>query len=99
MSDPEAAIDAVVDQNASLAYARDIERRKLDWVIEAFVDVEGFADCWGRHDPERWSNLVERMTAADMLDGPVDADDLWTNAYLDAEASVLGGFAERVRAD
>lgn len=98
LEDPAAAIDAVVDQNASLEYARDVERRKLDRMIDDFVDVDRFESAWGRHDPDRWESLVDRMTDAGMLDGPVEADDCWTDAYLDPDRSALGRFANRVHA-
>lgn len=95
VEDPEAAIDAVVDQNASLEYARDIERRKLDRMIETFVEFDRFESCWGRHDPDRWRELIDRLSAAGMLDGPVDPTDLWTDAYLDPDVPALGGFVSR----
>ncbi|MFB6102747.1 MAG: ABC transporter substrate-binding protein [Haloplanus sp.] len=93
---PTAAIDAVVKQNASLEYARDIERRKFDRMVTSFVDAERFEACWGHHGPEQWHNLIDRMTAANMLDGVVDADDCYTNAYLDPDRPALGSFAARI---
>jgi NitT/TauT family transport system substrate-binding protein len=98
IEDPEAAIDAVVAQNASLEYARDIERAKFDRMVESFVDVDRFEECWGAHDPDRWRNLIDRLTAANMLDDDVAAADCWTDAYLDPERPALGEFAERVAA-
>ncbi|MFB6196478.1 MAG: ABC transporter substrate-binding protein [Haloplanus sp.] len=96
IEEPEAAIDAVVDQNASLEYARDIERRKFDRMVSQLILYEKFEECWGRHDAEQWETLVDLMTEADMLDGRVEASDLWTDAYLDADVPVLGEFTERV---
>lgn len=98
IDDPEAAIDTVVDQNASLEYAREIERRKLDRMIEGFIELDRFESCWGRHDPGRWASPVDRLSDAGMLDGAANADALWTDAYLDPNRPALGEFVDRAPA-
>ena len=94
VADPEAAIDAVVDRNADLAYTREIERRKLDWMLEEFIEYDTFEPGWGTHDAERWAELVDRMAEMNALQNPVDADALWTDEYLD-DSDAITGFLDR----
>ena len=95
VADPAAAIDAVVDRNAELEYTREIERRKLDWMLDRFVEYDVFAERWGEHDADRWAGLVDRMDEMNALRDPVDPDALWTNEYLDGDAEAITEFTER----
>lgn len=95
VADPAAAIDAVIDRNAELEYTRDIERRKLDWMLEKFIDYEQFSDRWGEHDADRWAELVDRMSKMNALRDEVDPESLWTNDYLDADAPAISAFLDR----
>jgi NitT/TauT family transport system substrate-binding protein len=88
VADPTAAIDAVVDRNADLAYTREIERRKLDWMLDRFVEYDTFAERWGTHDGDRWAELVDRMAEMNALQNPVDAESVWTDEYLDDSPAI-----------
>ncbi|MBP1987406.1 ABC transporter substrate-binding protein [Halolamina salifodinae] len=94
VADPGAAIDAVVERNADLEYTREIERRKLDWMLDEFVDYSAFSDRWGEHDAERWAELVERMSEMNALAEAVDPESLWTEEYLD-DSPAITGFLDR----
>ncbi len=96
-ADPEAAIDALVARNATLERDRAIERVKFETASENLQFTEHVSRAgWGNHDAARWDTLGETLAETDLLEGPVDPDAVWTNEYLDAEASAIAEFADRI---
>lgn len=98
-TDPDAAVDALVARNATLEYSRDVEREKFlaaarDLQFTPHVREAG----WGHHDPRRWRRLAETLADSDLLEGPVDPDETWTNEYL-PETPVVTDYATRIGRD
>lgn len=100
-NDPDAAIHALVERNATLERRRGIETEKFLTAAEKlqFSDHVRTAG-WGAHDGSRWERLGQFLTETDFLDGAVDVDEVWTNEYLDTGASHLRDYASHIgRAD
>lgn len=96
-NDPGAAVDALVARNATLERGREIERRKFETAAGELQFTEHVRESgWGHHDGERWRTLANTLAETDLLDGPVDPDEAWTDEYLDREAAAIGRYAERI---
>ncbi|WP_254538212.1 ABC transporter substrate-binding protein [Halomarina litorea] len=96
-NDPEAAIDALVERNATLERRREIATRKFE---AAATDLQ-YTDHvrragWGAHEPDRWRRLAGMLAETDLLDGGVAPNALWTNDYLDDDAPEIGDYAARI---
>ncbi|MFD1563455.1 ABC transporter substrate-binding protein [Haloarchaeobius amylolyticus] len=96
--DPERAIDALVDRNATLERSRAIERLKFetaahDLQFTPFVRANG----WGAQDPARWRRLGETLSETALLEGPIDSDAAWTDAFRPADEPIVDEYADRVR--
>ncbi|MFB6165701.1 MAG: ABC transporter substrate-binding protein [Haloarculaceae archaeon] len=99
-AEPAAAIDALVARNATLERTREIEREKFDVAADSLQFTDHVrAAGWGHHDPDRWVTLGEALAETDLLSGPVDPADAWTNAHLDADARDIGEYAARIGRD
>ncbi|WP_246998780.1 ABC transporter substrate-binding protein [Halosolutus gelatinilyticus] len=95
--DPEAAIDVLVERNATLERRRPVERRKFE---TAATDLQ-FTDAvrrrgWGTHDGDRWRTLGRTLSETDLLEGDVDPKAVWTNDFVDRDAEVIRDYAGRV---
>ncbi|MHC3439463.1 ABC transporter substrate-binding protein [Natrialbaceae archaeon A-gly3] len=95
--DPESAVDALIERNATLERNRPVERRKFEVAVEdlQFTDHVRAAG-WGNHDGERWRRLGRTLAETDLLEGPADPDAAWTNEFLDSDAEVVREYATRV---
>ncbi|GAB7017219.1 ABC transporter substrate-binding protein [Halostagnicola bangensis] len=99
-TDPAAAIDALVSRNATLERRREIEREKFETASRSLQLTDQLRTTgWGTHDPERWHRLEAALAETDLLEGPVEPDDAWTNEYLDSDATVLTEYADRISGD
>jgi NitT/TauT family transport system substrate-binding protein len=95
--DPAAAVEALVERNATLERRREIERRKFEAAARDLQFTDHLREAgWGHHDGERWRRLAATLSETDLLDGDIDPDDVWTNDYLDADAPIVREYAERV---
>lgn len=95
--DPDAAIDALIARNATLERRRPLETRKFEAATEDLQFAESLAtDGWGANDADRWRRLASMLAETDLLDGDTDPDGLWTNEFLDGDASVIRRYAERI---
>ena len=95
-ADPDAAVDALVERNATLERRREIETAKFlaaarDLQVSEHVRREG----WGAHDGARWRNLAATLAETDLLSGDVDPDAAWTNDHV-PDAPVVRGYADHV---
>lgn len=98
-NDPDGAIDTLVARNATLERTREIECRKFEVAAENLQWTDHVREAgWGHHDGERWRTLRRTLGKTGLLDGPVDADEVWTNEYLDGDADVIRTYAERADA-
>ena len=95
--DPEAAIDALVERNATLERRREIETRKFEAAATGLQFTEHVReDGWGAHQAERWRRLGSMLSETDLLDGTIDPDSIWTNDYLDDEAGVIRDYVAQI---
>ena len=95
--DPEAAIDALVARNATLERDREIERIKFETAAEKLQFTEHVREAgWGNHDATRWETLENTLAETDLLESAVDARTVWTNEYLDTDASAIREYADAI---
>ena len=95
--DPDAAVDALIERNATLERRRWIETRKFEAAANDLQLTEHVReDGWGAHRAERWRRLGSMLSETDLLDGSIDPDSVWTNAFLDREAEIVRGYADRI---
>ncbi|ELY92469.1 ABC transporter substrate-binding protein [Natrialba taiwanensis] len=96
-TDPGAAIDVLVERNATLERNRPVEQRKFETAATdlQFTDRTR-AEGWGVHEGERWRTLGRTLAETDLLEGEIDPDAVWTNEFIDADDEVIGNYAERV---
>lgn len=95
--DPEAAIDALIERNATLERRREIERQKFLVAARELQIVDHVQSAgWGHHDGDRWATLAATLDETDLLSGEIDPDTVWTNDYL-PETRVVTEYATRVR--
>jgi len=96
-NDPGAAIDALVARNATLERRRDIERLKFETAARDLQFTDRVRrDGWGHQAAGRWTTLGETLAETDLLSGPVDPEEAWTNGFLDADDEAIGGYADRI---
>ncbi len=96
-NDSEAAIDALVARNATLERRRDIEQLKFETAAERLQFTEHVRRAgWGNHDGERWRRLGGMLAETELLEGAIEPDDAWTNAFLDTDAGAIRDYAERI---
>jgi NitT/TauT family transport system substrate-binding protein len=96
-NDPEAAIDALVDRNATLERRRDIEATKFQAAAEGLQYNDHVREVgWGVHQPERWQRLADLLAETDLLEGSVDPDAVWTNEYIDADSPTIRDYAAHI---
>ncbi len=96
-NDPEAAIDALVERNATLERRREIETRKFEAAARDLQYTDHVRRAgWGAHDRDRWRRLAGMLEETDLLDGEVAPDEVWTNDYLDTDAAVVHDYAARI---
>ncbi|WP_254538197.1 ABC transporter substrate-binding protein [Halomarina litorea] len=96
-NNPEAATDHLVEAVPALSESRDRQRDKWElmsreFVLSGAVREQGWG--WSQSDP--WATMHETLTGADSLGGEVDPASVWTNDYLDLEATYVGSYAEQV---
>jgi NitT/TauT family transport system substrate-binding protein len=95
-NDPGEAIDALVARNATLERRREIERLKFETAAERLQFTEHVRRAgWGNHDGERWRRLGGMLAETELLEGAIEPDDAWTNAFLDTDANAIRGYADR----
>ena len=95
--DSEAAIDALVARNATLERDRGIERIKFETAAEKLQFTEHVREAgWGNHDATRWETLENTLAETDLLESAVDARTVWTNEYLDTDASAIREYADAI---
>ncbi|MFC4550415.1 MULTISPECIES: ABC transporter substrate-binding protein [Halorussus] len=98
-NEPDEAVDALVARNATLERTRDVERRKFGVAADELQWTDHVREAgWGNHDAERWRTLAGTLSETDLLDGPVDPDETWTNEYLDRDADAIRVYAEQTDA-
>jgi NitT/TauT family transport system substrate-binding protein len=93
----EAAIDALVSANESLAESRDQQREKWVQLADAHLMSETVDEHgWGWSEPNPWQVTADALRDSDQLGGDVDPQSVWTNDYLDTDEPAIGGYADRV---
>ncbi|WP_306061441.1 ABC transporter substrate-binding protein [Natronococcus wangiae] len=95
--EPGAAVDALLSRNATLERRREIEQEKFETAARDLQFTPHVKEAgWGNHDGDRWRRLGETLSETNLLDGEIDPDAVWTNDYLDSEASIVREYSERV---
>lgn len=77
ISDPDAAFEICKEYVEGLEENEEIQRA----VLEASLDYWR-GEPLGRSNPEAWKNAVEVMERANLLEGAVDPEQAFTNAFL-----------------
>ncbi|MES3516355.1 MAG: ABC transporter substrate-binding protein [Natronomonas sp.] len=96
-NDPEAAIDALIERNATLERRRAIETEKFLAAAEGLQYTDHVAEAgWGVHEHDRWQRLADLLAETDLLDGEVEPSELWTNDYIDRDAPEIRDYATRI---
>jgi NitT/TauT family transport system substrate-binding protein len=96
-NDPEAAIDALVARNATLERQRAIETLKFETAANDLQFTEHVRTAgWGNHDRERWDTLGETLSETELLDGRIETDEIWTNAFLDVDSEPIRTYSDRI---
>ncbi|MFD1514166.1 ABC transporter substrate-binding protein [Halomarina rubra] len=96
-SNVEAAIDALISANESLAESRDQQRQKWLQLADAHVMSETVQEQgWGWSESDPWQVTADALRNNDQLGGDVDPQSVWTNEYLDTEAPAIGEYAAHV---
>lgn len=96
-NDPEAALDALVDRNATLERRSEIELAKFRAAASGLQYTDHVREAgWGVHQVDRWRRLGELLAETDLLNGSVDPDDAWTNTYIDRDAPPIREYVTRI---
>lgn len=97
--DPDAAVAALVERNATLERRREIETEKFlaaarDLQLTDHVRKAG----WGHHDGQRWRTLARTLAETDLLSGDINPDAAWTNEHL-PDTALVREYAARITED
>lgn len=85
-NDPDAAIDALIERNATLERQRTIETMKFEAATTDLQLTEHVRTAgWGNHDRERWETLGNILSETELLDTEITTDEAWTNEFFDDE--------------
>jgi NitT/TauT family transport system substrate-binding protein len=96
-NDPDAAIEALVERNATLERRREIETQKFRVAADSLQRADPLRNTgWGRHDGNRWRRLGELLVETDLLDGEIDPQSVWTNDFLDEEAGAIRNYTDHI---
>lgn len=94
---PAAATDELVEAVPALAESRGRQRDKWGLMREGFVLSDAVREHgWGWSEPAPWRTLHDLLGETDALGGGVDPAAVWTNDYLDLDATAVGSYADRV---
>lgn len=77
MADPQLAVDAL------LAEAPELDP-ELVAASQAYLNEQYVADAqqWGQMSPQRWTDFTAWMSANELLESPITAEDAYTNDFL-----------------
>ncbi|MGD2164032.1 MAG: ABC transporter substrate-binding protein [Anaerolineae bacterium] len=77
VTDPDSAFEICKEYVEGLEENEEVQRAVLDASLEYWGGEE-----LGRSNAEAWRNTVDVMESADLLEGTVDSEQAFTNAYL-----------------
>lgn len=99
-NNPEGAMDRMVEARPSLSKSREIGLLKLKYTAKHLVLTETVReDGWGYQRGDAWEQVVTSLTDSGVIDSGITTADVWTNEYLDTEASYVGDYAAQVSTD
>lgn len=91
---PEDAIDLLADVQPELEEVRENQRAKWDRMFREYMRSDAVAaNGWGWNDPEPWERTHEVLADADVFEGDVDPETVWTNEYLDTESEYVADYS------
>lgn len=94
---PETAIDHLVAANESLGETRDQQREKWETLATEFMMSSAVSEHgWGWSETSPWETVAAALDDADVLEGDVDADAVWTNDHLDTDYRYIGSYTDVV---
>jgi NitT/TauT family transport system substrate-binding protein len=93
---PEQATDYLIAANPSLEASRANERDKWKRMSSGFMKSDAVRESgWGWNQATAWATTKEALASADLLGGPVNVDNVWTNKYLDTDYEYIGSFTDK----
>ncbi|SEP15332.1 NitT/TauT family transport system substrate-binding protein [Halogranum amylolyticum] len=96
-NDPDAAIEALIERNATLERRREIETKKFRVAADSLQRGDPLRSTgWGRHDGNRWRRLGELLSETDLLEGEIDPKSVWTNDFLDEESVAIRNYTDHI---
>ncbi|AZH27058.1 ABC transporter substrate-binding protein [Haloplanus aerogenes] len=99
-NNPEGAMDRMVEARPSLSKSREIGLLKMKYTAKNLVLTDTVREHgWGYQRADAWEQVVSSLTEGGVVDGDISAEDVWTNEYLDTEASFVGDYAAKVSTD
>ncbi|SEA21580.1 NitT/TauT family transport system substrate-binding protein [Haloplanus vescus] len=99
-NNPEGAMDRMVDARSSLSQSREMGVLKLKYTAKNLVLSDTVREHgWGHQRADAWERVVSNLADSGVVDTGIPVADVWTNDYLDTEASVVGDYAAQVTTD
>ena len=99
-SDPEAAMDVLIDAVPRLSKSRELGVRKIQETAEKLLVTDVTRKHgWGYQPDGAYATVNEALANADMLPAGMAVSDAYTNDYLDTDYEYIGKFAKRATSD
>ncbi|PCR92366.1 ABC transporter substrate-binding protein [Natrinema ejinorense] len=96
--DPERAVDALVDRNATLERRRAIEQLKFETAAHRLQFTPHVGEHgWGTQERARWRRLGETLAETALLEGSIDPDAAWTDEYRPDDDPIVAEYADRAQ--
>lgn len=94
---PEAAVDALVEQNSGLSEVREQQRESWETLASGYMTGPAVEENgWGWSNAEPWTTVADALASTDSVGSPSDPADAWTNDYLDTDYEYIGDYANLV---
>lgn len=94
---PQKATDILVTENPSLKPTKRVQREKWKRMATQYVLSNAVRDHgWGWSSERPWATMRQALADATLLGGPINAQSVWTNEYLDTDTKYVGRYASLV---
>ncbi|HXH59532.1 ABC transporter substrate-binding protein [Iamia sp.] len=77
MADPDASAEALLDAVPELD--RELVERSSEYLSTRYAEDPA---AWGRMETERWTEFVDFLVDAELIDEPIDVEPAFTNRFL-----------------
>lgn len=99
-SDPEAAMDRMIDAVPRLSESRELGVIKIERTAEKLLMTDVVRNHgWGHHSEGAYAEINRALASADMLSGDLEPEKAYSNAFLENGEGYIENFANRVAGD